>query len=93
MTTAQDTMLFSPLRLRDVTFPNRIMLSPMCQYAAQDGIANDWHLVHLGGMANGGGASGGLCCVSGTCRFALHHLHRFQGGRQWSVNLLTAWMC
>ncbi|WP_246057767.1 NADH:flavin oxidoreductase/NADH oxidase [Arenibacterium halophilum] len=54
MTTAQDTMLFSPLRLRDVTFPNRIMLSPMCQYAAQDGIANDWHLVHLGGMANGG---------------------------------------
>jgi 2,4-dienoyl-CoA reductase-like NADH-dependent reductase (Old Yellow Enzyme family) len=48
------TLLFSPLILRDVTFPNRIMLSPMCQYAAHDGLANNWHLVHLGAMANGG---------------------------------------
>lgn len=48
------TLLFSPLTLRDVTFANRIMLSPMCQYAATDGLANTWHMVHLGAMANGG---------------------------------------
>ena len=47
-------MLFTPLTLRDVTFPNRITLAPMCQYSAIDGLANQWHLVHLGGMANGG---------------------------------------
>ncbi len=47
-------MLFSPYQLRDVTLPNRCMVSPMCQYSATDGIANDWHLVHLGGFVNGG---------------------------------------
>ncbi len=46
--------LFSPLSLRGVTFPNRIAVSPMCQYSAVDGFANDWHLVHLGGLAQGG---------------------------------------
>lgn len=40
--------LFSPLVLRSVTLPNRITVAPMCQYSAQDGFANDWHLVHLG---------------------------------------------
>ncbi|MHA6264565.1 NADH:flavin oxidoreductase/NADH oxidase [Arenibacterium sp. CAU 1754] len=49
-----DPVLFSPLTLRDVTFPNRITLAPMCQYSATDGFANSWHLVHLGGFANGG---------------------------------------
>lgn len=47
-------MLFSPLKVRDTVFLNRATVSPMCQYSAQDGIANDWHLVHLGGFANGG---------------------------------------
>jgi len=47
-------MLFSPLRLRDVTLPNRIAVAPMCQYSAQDGFVNDWHLVHLGSRAVGG---------------------------------------
>jgi len=47
-------LLFSPLTLREVTFPNRITLAPMCQYSATDGFANNWHLVHLGAMANGG---------------------------------------
>ncbi|MEX0283624.1 MAG: NADH:flavin oxidoreductase/NADH oxidase [Paracoccaceae bacterium] len=47
-------MLFSPLQLRDVIMPNRCMVSPMCQYSATDGIANNWHLVHLGGFVNGG---------------------------------------
>ncbi len=46
--------LFSPFQLRSVEFANRIGLSPMCQYSAQDGMANDWHLVHLGSRAQGG---------------------------------------
>src|SRR5947209_12460431 len=46
--------LFSPLQIRDVTIPNRIVVSPMCQYSCEDGFANDWHLVHLGSRAVGG---------------------------------------
>ncbi|MGB3864039.1 MAG: NADH:flavin oxidoreductase/NADH oxidase [Xanthobacteraceae bacterium] len=46
--------LFQPLTLRGVCLPNRIVISPMCQYSAIDGIANDWHLVHLGKFAQGG---------------------------------------
>jgi len=46
--------LFSPLTLRSLTIKNRIALSPMCQYSARDGMANDWHLVHLGARALGG---------------------------------------
>src|SRR5512133_1870207 len=47
-------MLFAPLKLRELTLRNRIAVSPMCQYSAQDGRANDWHLVHLGARAVGG---------------------------------------
>ncbi|MBC3192172.1 NADH:flavin oxidoreductase/NADH oxidase [Pseudonocardia sp. C8] len=49
-------MLFTPLRLRDLTIRNRAWLSPMCQYSvhAEDGIPTDWHLVHLGARAAGG---------------------------------------
>ena len=46
--------LLSPLTIRGVTFRNRIVMSPMCQYSATDGMANDWHLVHLGSRAVGG---------------------------------------
>src|SRR5580658_3799317 len=46
--------LFSPFQLRSVVFPNRIGVSPMCQYSSVDGFANDWHLVHLGCRATGG---------------------------------------
>ncbi len=46
--------LFDPLTLRGVTLRNRIVLAPMCQYSASDGLANDWHLVHLGSRAVGG---------------------------------------
>ncbi|MGO9545387.1 MAG: NADH:flavin oxidoreductase/NADH oxidase [Rhodomicrobium sp.] len=46
--------LLSELRLRDVVFPNRIGVSPMCQYSCEDGRANDWHFVHLGTRAVGG---------------------------------------
>ena len=49
--------LFSPLQLRGVTLKNRIVVSPMCQYSADDGIANDYHLVHLGRFALGGFAA------------------------------------
>ena len=46
--------LFSPLKLRELAFKNRIFVSPMCQYACEDGMPNDWHLVHLGSRAVGG---------------------------------------
>ena len=46
--------LFSPFQLRSVLFPNRIGVSPMCEYSSEDGFANDWHLVHLGARAQGG---------------------------------------
>jgi 2,4-dienoyl-CoA reductase-like NADH-dependent reductase (Old Yellow Enzyme family) len=46
--------LFDPITLRGVTLRNRIGVSPMCQYSATDGLANDWHLVHLGSRAVGG---------------------------------------
>ena len=46
--------LFDPLKIRSVTFPNRIAVSPMCQYFCQNGLASDWHLVHLGSRAVGG---------------------------------------
>ena len=48
--------LLSPLRIKDIVFKNRIAISPMCQYSAVDGFANDWHLVHLGSRAVGGAA-------------------------------------
>ena len=48
------SLLFSPLALRDVTFRNRTVVAPMCQYSAQHGLANDWHFVHLGRFAIGG---------------------------------------
>jgi 2,4-dienoyl-CoA reductase-like NADH-dependent reductase (Old Yellow Enzyme family) len=46
--------LFTPLTLRGTTFPNRVWVSPMCQYSATDGMPDDWHLVHLGARATGG---------------------------------------
>jgi 2,4-dienoyl-CoA reductase-like NADH-dependent reductase (Old Yellow Enzyme family) len=46
--------LFEPFTLRGVTLRNRIGVSPMCQYSSEDGMANDWHVVHLGARAAGG---------------------------------------
>lgn len=48
--------LFTPLALRSLTLRNRIMMSPMCQYSAEEGVPTDWHLVHLGSRATGGAA-------------------------------------
>src|SRR3954454_2395239 len=55
--------LLSPLTVRGVTFRNRIGVSPMCQYCAVEGFADDWHLVHLGSRAVGGA---GLVMVEAT---------------------------
>lgn len=55
--------LFQPLKVRSVTLRNRIGVSPMCQYSAEDGVAGDWHLVHLGSRAVGGA---GLVIVEAT---------------------------
>jgi 2,4-dienoyl-CoA reductase-like NADH-dependent reductase (Old Yellow Enzyme family) len=49
-----ESKLFSPLKLREVEFRNRIFVSPMCQYSCVDGMPTDWHLVHLGSRAVGG---------------------------------------
>src|SRR5215475_4809388 len=55
--------LFSPLTIREITLRNRIGVSPMCQYSAEDGFPTDWHLVHLGSRAVGGA---GLVMVEAT---------------------------
>jgi 2,4-dienoyl-CoA reductase-like NADH-dependent reductase (Old Yellow Enzyme family) len=55
--------LFAPLQLRSVVLRNRIGVAPMCQYRATDGVANDWHLVHLASRAVGGN---GLVCTEAT---------------------------
>jgi anthraniloyl-CoA monooxygenase len=46
--------MFTPFKLRDLVLSNRVVVSPMCQYSAADGLPNDWHLVHLGSRAVGG---------------------------------------
>jgi 2,4-dienoyl-CoA reductase-like NADH-dependent reductase (Old Yellow Enzyme family) len=48
--------LFSPIRLAGLELANRLVVSPMCQYSAVNGDANDWHLMHLGMLANSGAA-------------------------------------
>lgn len=48
--------LFSPLHLRQLALPNRIVIAPMCQYSAQDGNVGDWHLMHLGNLSHSGAA-------------------------------------
>lgn len=46
--------MFTPFRIADMVVPNRVVVSPMCQYSAEDGTPTDWQLVHLGGFAKGG---------------------------------------
>ena len=59
----QRPLLFRPLTVRGVTLRNRIAVAPMCQYSADEGVPNDWHLVHLAGLARGGA---GLVVVEAT---------------------------
>jgi 2,4-dienoyl-CoA reductase-like NADH-dependent reductase (Old Yellow Enzyme family) len=55
--------LFSPITLRGLTLPNRIMVAPMCQYSAVDGEANDWHFTHINSLALSGAA---MFCIEAT---------------------------
>jgi 2,4-dienoyl-CoA reductase-like NADH-dependent reductase (Old Yellow Enzyme family) len=55
--------LFTPFTLRGVVLPNRIVISPMCQYSAADGEATAWHLIHLGNLALSGA---GMLCIEAT---------------------------
>ena len=55
--------LFSPIKLRNLVLPNRIVVSPMCQYSAEQGLATDWHTIHLGSLAMSGAA---LLCIEAT---------------------------
>ena len=62
--------MFTPFRLRGVTLPNRIVVSPMAMYSAVDGVPGDFHLVHLGSRALGGAGLvfGEMTCVSPDAR-------------------------
>ena len=62
--TAAPPAIFTPYRVRDVTLPNRVVVSPMAQYTATDGLPGDWHFVHLGARATGGA---GLVMTEMTC--------------------------
>jgi NADPH2 dehydrogenase len=55
--------LFSPIKLRGLTLPNRIMVAPMCQYSAENGEANDWHFTHVNSLALSGAA---MFCIEAT---------------------------
>ena len=55
--------LFSPIQLRGLKLPNRIMVAPMCQYSAVDGSATDWHFTHINSLALSGAA---MFCIEAT---------------------------
>ena len=57
------SVLFSPIELRGLKLPNRIMVAPMCQYSAENGEANDWHFTHMNTMALSGAA---MFCIEAT---------------------------
>lgn len=79
--------LFSPFQLRSVTFPNRIFVSPMCQYSSDEGMPNDWHFVHLGSRAVGGAA---LVCVEASGVTPVGRITPWDAGL-WSVGHAKAW--
>jgi len=57
------SVLFSPIKLRGLSLPNRIMVAPMCQYSADDGVATDWHFTHINSLALSGAA---MFCIEAT---------------------------
>src|SRR5271156_4803087 len=57
------SVLFSPIQLRGLSLPNRIMVAPMCQYSADNGGANDWHFTHINSLALSGAA---MFCIEAT---------------------------
>ena len=76
-----ESKLFSPITMRGLTLDNRIVLSPMCQYASYDGHASDWHLVHLGQYAL---ANLGLVITEATAVVG-------RIGEQWHLHRRVAW--
>lgn len=80
-------MLFEPLTLRGITFPNRAWVSPMCQHSAADGCATDWHLVHLGSRAVGGA---GLVMVESTAIRADGRISPYDAGL-WDDQQIDSW--
>jgi 2,4-dienoyl-CoA reductase-like NADH-dependent reductase (Old Yellow Enzyme family) len=79
--------LFSPLTLRSVTFANRVFVSPMCQYSSENGMPNEWHLVHLGSRAIGGAA---LVCVEAAGVTPEGRITPWDAGI-WSAEHAQAW--
>ncbi|MGD0141021.1 MAG: NADH:flavin oxidoreductase/NADH oxidase [Tepidisphaeraceae bacterium] len=69
--------LFTPLKIREITFRNRVFVSPMCQYSSDEGMATDWHLVHLGSRAVGGA---GLVMVEATAVSPVGRISPFDSG-------------
>lgn len=67
------TPMFQPFRLREMTVPNRVVVSPMDMYSATDGVPGDWHLVHYGARATGGAGLvfTEMTCVSAEARITL----------------------
>jgi 2,4-dienoyl-CoA reductase-like NADH-dependent reductase (Old Yellow Enzyme family) len=76
--------LFSPYALRSLKLPNRIVVSPMCEYVANNGQANTWHLIHLGGLALSGA---GLLFIEATAVEPGAVTHLFDGRRQLPADL------
>lgn len=92
--TASAIHLFSPLKIRDLTFRNRIGVSPMCQYSSSDGYAGDWHVVHLGSRAVGGA---GLVMAEATAvtpegRITPHCLGLWKDGHVDGLRKITAFI-
>ena len=79
--------LFAPITLRGTEFRNRLWVSPMCQYSARDGVPQDWHLVHLGGLARGGY---GLVMAEATAVSAEGRITTADTGL-WNVTQRDAW--
>jgi 2,4-dienoyl-CoA reductase-like NADH-dependent reductase (Old Yellow Enzyme family) len=79
--------LFNPLAIRSTIFPNRVFVSPMCQYSSEDGLPNDWHLVHLGSRAIGGA---GFVCIEASGVTAVGRITPWDAGI-WSPAHAEAW--
>jgi 2,4-dienoyl-CoA reductase-like NADH-dependent reductase (Old Yellow Enzyme family) len=79
--------LFTPFALRSLTFPNRIFVSPMCQYSSENGMPNEWHRVHLGSRAVGGA---GFVCVEASGVSAVGRITPWDAGI-WSSEHARAW--
>lgn len=81
------SLLFSPITIRDVTFKNRLWISPMCQYSAVDGVANAWHMQWLGSLAIGGH---GLVMTEATAVNPVGR-HSLQDAGIWRDDHVDAW--